>query len=815
MIAAEQYRNLEFDKVLERLAGYAGSELTRQLITGIDVVFHPARIDENLDQTGEALQFMETKPGVERPAFSQLEDITDLLERISAGELPDAQETRQLLRFFSICGELDVLLKHLTLEEFPRLVDCAAAWQSQEQLASQARRTFNEEGEVRDSASPELARVRSKLRQYESEARNALAGVLSGVRERSGEDAVLTIRGNRFVVLVPRALSGVYDGSIVDVSGSGQSVYFEPAAVSAMNAERQHMFLAEDQEVRRILREFTTRIASNYASLKADLAILVKFDYIYSRARFALALKGHRPRFNDNGTLILKDAVHPLLFSSFIPETVIFDRESCLVISGANAGGKTVLLKLMGLYVLLSSLGCFLPGEATLPYISGLAADIGDEQSALANLSTFTAHLQFLKHLWQALVRDATAEHPLLVLIDEIGTGTEPGEGSAFAYGLLESLLTYPVKLAVTTHYDVLKTLAFEREDVKNVCLEFDQEELKPTYRVLDDQPGQSYAFAIAQRWGIDSQVLESASQVLGKEEEKMGAILSELEALRKAAEQKSAEAAKQAAELTRIRARNEELLDELKLAKQQFARHAERVKQQLEQRIDVLLSETKQKLKKKARQSARKRDEFVKAASKSAGVARAQKQEVEHLVADVLEQMAVEARDSLREPAAVSVGDAVIIERSGVHGEVLEVDPDRQEAVLVVMGKRLNVKLDQLRKASQEQAAPPDLLDSYRRGVGRNALGKAEADYVSPSLTTSDTLDLHGQTTEEAQESLDAFLSSCLLAGVPSVRIMHGIGTGRLKAFVQDYLRRHKQVRNVRTAPVAEGGVGITLADL
>jgi len=361
----------------------------------------------------------------------------------------------------------------------------------------------------------------------------------------------------------------------------------------------------------------------------------------------------------------------------------------------------------------------------------------------------------------------------------------------------------------------VLKTLAFEREDIKNVCLEFDQEQLKPTYRVLDDQPGQSYAFAIAQRWGIDPLVLERASLVLGKEEQKMGAILAELEELRRAAELKNAEAAQQAAELVKIRARNEGLLEELKLAKQQFARHAERVKQQLEQRIDSLLTETKQKLKKKARQSARKHDEYVKAASKSAGVARAQKAEVEQLVADVLEQMAVEARDSLREPAEVAVGDSVVVERSGVSGEVLEVDSDRQEVVLAVMGKRLTVKLDQLRKAGGEAEHQPDLLESYRRGVGRSALGKAEAEYVSPTLTTSDTLDLHGQTTEEAQEALDAFLSRCLLAGIPAIRIMHGIGTGRLKAFVQDYLRRHKQVRNVRTAPVADGGVGVTLADL
>jgi len=813
--SAQQYRNLEFDKVLDQLAGYAGCELTRELIRGIEVVFHPARIDENLDQTTDMLRFMEAKPSLERPAFSQLENLSGLLERMAAGELVDAQEARSLLRFLGLCADFSSLLKHISLEEYPRLIDAAAAWQPQEQLTSLARKTFNDEGEIRDSASAELGRIRAKLRQFESQVSSAMSSLFASVRERSGEDPLITIRSNRFVVMLPRALTGMYDGTVVDVSGSGQSVYFEPTGIASLNADRQHLFLAEDQEVRRILREFSSRVAVEYTALSANLAVLVKFDYIYARARHALALKARRPRLNREGILHLRDAVHPLLYGDFVPETLIFEQERCLIISGANAGGKTVLLKLLGLYSLLASLGCYVPGEADLPYLSGLVADIGDEQSALANLSTFTAHLQFLTALWEQLSADETADFPLLVLIDEIGTGTEPGEGAAFAYGLLEVLLDQQVKLAVTTHYDVLKTLAFERDDVKNVCLEFDQQRLKPTYRVLDDQPGQSFAFAIAQRWGIEPRVLESARQILGQEERKMGAILAELEDLRKTAEDKRKEAANQAAELARIRERNEELQAELKLEKQKFARHVERVKQQLEQRIDALLTETKQKLKKKARQSSRKHDEYVKAASKSAGVARAQKAEVEQVVAEVMQELAVGAEDAKAKPEQLSVGDIAVIGESGISGEIIELEPERGEAVIAVRGKRMTVQLSQLHPFAPEHRPPADLLESYRRSTRATAVGKAEADFQTPTATASDTLDLHGYTIEEAQEELELFLSRCLLANVPTVRIMHGIGTGRLKAFVQDYLRRHQQVRNVRTAPVAEGGVGVTIAEL
>jgi DNA mismatch repair protein MutS2 len=455
------------------------------------------------------------------------------------------------------------------------------------------------------------------------------------------------------------------------------------------------------------------------------------------------------------------------------------------------------------------------PGETTLPVLTGVCADIGDDQSAIANLSTFTAHLHFISELWKQLAQLGSNDSPLLVLIDEIGTGTEPGEGSAFAYGLLESLLDYPVKLAVTTHYDVLKTMAFERPDVKNVCLEFDQERLSPTFRILDNQPGQSFAFAIANRWGISTDVLDRASKMLGQEERKMGAILDELENLRREAELKRAEVANQAAELARIRERNEELAAELKLAKQRFAKHVESVKQQLERQIDELLSETKKKLRKKARQSTRKHDEFVKAASKSAGVARAQKAEVEQVVAQMMSALAIDQQISDAPTAQLEVGDHAIVISSGVKGEVLEIVSTRQEAVLAVMGKRMTVKLDKLKKAPEASQQQAGVVASYLSGGKRAGLSKAEAEYRKPTLTTSDTLDLHGQTTEEARESLDEFISGCLLAGVPSIRVMHGIGTGRLKTFVMDYLRRHKQVTNVRLAPVPDGGVGVTLADL
>ncbi len=522
MLAAERYANLEFDRLLEQLAGYAGSPLTRELIRDVEIEFHPARIEENLDQTAEALRFMDDHPAGGLPPFSQLEDLTDLIERIAAGELVDPTQARTLLRFFQVCAGFDALREALPMQRYPRLADIAAPWQSLGNLHALTRRTFSEDGDVRDSASPELSDIRSRLSRFEGEVGRSVREMLRSIKDRTGEDANLAIRGNRFVVLMPRTLVREFQGSVVDMSGSGQSIYFEPAGVATLNTERQHLFLEEDQEVRRILRDYGYQIGAHYAQLRANLAVLAKYDYIFARAKHARAIRGNRPAMNRNGRFMLRGAVHPLLFKDFVPEDMYFAEEKALIISGVNAGGKTVLLKLLGLYALMAALGCYVTGDAEIPYFSALLADIGDDQSTLSNLSTFTAHLRFLTELWDELELKRASGLPVLVLIDEVGTGTEPGEGAAFAYGLIEALLEQPVKLAVTTHYDLLKTLGLERADVKNACLEFDQEQLRPTFHVLDNQPGQSFALAIAGRWGIPERIVERAQAVLGTEERKM-----------------------------------------------------------------------------------------------------------------------------------------------------------------------------------------------------------------------------------------------------------------------------------------------------
>jgi DNA mismatch repair protein MutS2 len=819
MRAAEAYASLDFDRCLEQLAGYAYSELTRQLIRDVELVFHPARVDENLDQTAEALRFIEQHPSVPLPPFSQVRDLAPLWEAMAAGELIDAAGARDTRGYLEACAVFDNLGRFIRLDSFPRLADIAGPWQSQSDLLALHKRIFNDDGEVRDGASPALSEVRQKLRRFEGDVQHGLRDMLSEVREKSGEDALVSIRYNRFVVLLPRQLAGSYKGSIVDVSGSGHSVYFEPAAVSGMNTERQQLFLKEDQEVRRILRDYGIRLAAQLEPLKANLAILVRYDYIFARARYGLALHAQRPRLSREGGFALRGAVHPLI-RGFVPETLLFEREKAVVISGVNAGGKTVLLKMLGLYSLLAALGCYTPGDCALPYISGLHADIGDEQSTLTNLSTFTAHLQFVSQLWQELQTRLPSEPPLLVLIDEIGTGTEPGEGAAFAFGLISVLLEHNVKLALTTHYDVLKTLAFERGDVKNVCLEFDETQLKPTYRILDNMPGQSYALAIAGRWGVDPQVLTRAHAALGQEERRMAAIIGELEQLRREAERAKAELINQQAQLRQASAENELLTGELKLAKQRFAQQAERVKVELERRIEELLLDTKRRLKKGAKRSVKQGEEYVKAASESAELVREQKQQAEGAVEAILETLAIAQAEQVLEPAGpLSVGGSAEMAASGVRGEVLEIDTARGEAALLVSGKRMTVKLSKLRPVAQAEVQKTlSVLEAYKAGVRPKQAApalKLEESFAKGLQDSSDTIDLHGQTTEEAHESLEEFISNCLVANVNTIRVMHGVGTGRLRIFVQDYLRRHRHVKNIRHATVHEGGVGVTIAEL
>jgi DNA mismatch repair protein MutS2 len=836
MRAAEQYRTLEFDRLLEQLAGYAQSEVTRELVRNIEIVFHPARVDENLDQTAELLHFANDNPAVDLPAFGRIEDLRDLLSRVGLGELISAQEARSLLAFFDTAAEFDGFRHRVASSRYPRLADAAASWQSTSDLREQARRVFSEEGEIKDNASPELSRIRNSLRKFEGEAKTLVGPLLKSVRETSGEDGLITVRHHRFVVLMPRSELRNHRGSVVDVSATGQSVYFEPQGLAHANMERQHLFLDEDAELRRILREFGGALSLRMPALLANLGVLVRFDYIQARVRFAQALSANRPAMvmstgdGASGTgFILRRAVHPLLHRSFVPEDLTFDAERALIISGVNAGGKTVLLKLLGLYSLMAALGCFVPGDAQLPYISGVCAYIGDEQSTAHKLSTFTAHLRFVEGLFETLQEQRDGV-PLLILIDEVGTGTEPSEGQAFAYGLITTLLDYSVKLAVTTHFDLLKVIGLERDDVKNVSLQFDQEKLKPTYRVLDDQPGRSFALAIARRWNIPADVVDRAESVIGEEEKRMGSVIGELERLRAEAEEAHAVAKARAAEVEVARAQAEELDLELKRAKQRFAQQSERLKAEMKLRIEELLQETKRKLKNKTRQVVRKQDEYVKAVSKTAGVVRNQQTEAEELVDEMLAELGVQVEQLAPVEDGIAVGDMAAVEGSSIRGEVVEVNPNKGEAVLQVSGKRMNVKLRNLRKVTQAAPKPADPLDKFKpkstvsSGAapalsaigGMNAPPKhLENSYALNMQDSSDTLDLHGYTVEEARELLDEFLSTCLLTNVGTVRIMHGVGTGRLRALVQDYLKREAHATNIRAASTKEGGMGVTLADL
>ena len=823
MRAAEQYRTLEFDRLLEQLAGYAQSEVTRDLVRNVEIVFHPARVDENLDQTAEAIKFANDNPAVDLPSFGRIEDLRDLLSRVGLGELISPQEARSLLAFFDTSAEFDGFRQRLAPSRYPRLADAAASWQSISDLREQARRVFSEEGDIKDNASPELSRIRSSLRRFEGEAKQLVGPLLKSVRDSSGEEGLITVRHHRFVVLIPRSELRNHRGSVVDVSATGQSVYFEPQGLARANMDRQHLFLDEDAELRRILREFGSALSQRMPALLANLGVLVRFDYIQARVRFAQALSANRPAMTGSGGFILRRAVHPLLHRSFVPEDLTFDAERALIISGVNAGGKTVLLKLLGLYSLMAALGCFVPGDAQLPYIGGVCAYIGDEQSTAHNLSTFTAHLRFVESLFRDLSlmsggTSGTSVPPLLVLIDEVGTGTEPSEGQAFAYGLITTLLDYPVKLAVTTHFDLLKVIGLERNDVKNVSLQFDQEQLKPTYRILDDQPGRSFALAIARRWDIPGAVVDRAEGVIGEEEKRMGSVIGELERLRSEAEEAHAEAKARAAEVESAKAQAEELDLELKRAKQRFAQQSERMKAEMKQRIEELLQETKRKLKNKTRQVVRKQDEYVKAVSKTAGVVRTQQSEAEELVDEMLAELGVQVEQLAPVEAGIAIGDMAAVEGSALRGEVAEVHEGKGEAVLVVSGKRINVKLRQLRKVTQAAPKPADPLDRFRpRAVAddKQPPKHLETSYALNMQDSSDTLDLHGYTVEEAREMLDEFMSTCLLTNVGTVRIMDGVGTGRLRAFVQDYLKREAHASNIRAASTKEGGMGVTLADL
>ena len=772
---------LAFDRVIAALAERAATPLGRE---------RALLVRPDLDDAARELAFERTDEVLlgDDPALGGVEDVRPLVARVREGGVLDGRE------ILSIAYTMDAaatVRRAIANGERPRLRELAEAMSSFDGVLRLVREQLDTQGEVRDDATPKLREIRRRLQPLRGRIRERLAQLLAHHAQHV-QDPIVTLRRDRYVIPIKASAQARVPGIVVDTSDSGQTVFIEPAPVVPMNNELALLEFEERDEVRRILLALGQRVAFEPA-LEPTLAALSELDLALATARLAREWRLTRPDVAEGAPVQLPDARHPLVEGCVGNDLMLAGAdgdERLMVVTGPNAGGKTVLLKTLGLAVLMAHAGLYVaagaarradgaPRRVRLPRVASLLTDIGDEQSIEASLSTYAAHLTNLRRIVEA------AAPGTLVLVDELGSGTDPDEGAALSQAILEVLVERRAVGLVTTHLAPLKVFASRTEGVRNAAMRFDVEALEPTFELTVGQPGRSYALAIARRIGLDEPLLERAETLLGPEGARLERLLETLEAQREALQRelddarRSSERARAEADVLRtqietLRAREEELLS------------------QAAEKADALLHDTLQRATQLRRAAREQPEQRGKALEAIQALRRETRQKAAPVGAGSGPSRAA-ARDTLKP------GQVVKVASYDASGPLLEV---RGETLVVQLGLlKVEVARRDVTPVRRDEGARP------RRAGGDAA--------VPASVGFATELNVRGERVEGAIEAIREFVREAQALKVESVRILHGKGTGVLRDAVRQYLREERLVTKFEDAVPYEGGHGVTVAYL
>ncbi|UKS24666.1 endonuclease MutS2 [Paenibacillus sp. HWE-109] len=780
-------KTLDYAKILHKLAHHAATSLGKDAVEKLEPKGDFELVKLRLQATDEAVNIERLKGNA---PFGGIRDIRSSLHRARIGgmlnpsELLDISTTlfgsRRLKRF--------VLAVHADEYAVPMLKDQVDLLTENKPLEDKINSCIDENAVVVDSASPELGRVRSELRTGESRVRERLEQMLRNSSiQKMLQDVLITIRNDRFVIPVKSEYRSSFGGTIHDQSASGATLYIEPDAIVQLNNKIRELKFKEEVEVEKILRALTELVAEQVDVLVEDVDLLAELDFTFAKAGLARELKATMPRLNDRGFIKIKRGRHPLIAAdAVVPLDLELGNDySQIIVTGPNTGGKTVSLKTVGLLSLMAMSGLFVPAEegSQLCVFDAIYADIGDEQSIEQNLSTFSSHMTNII----SILRDMTPKS--LVLLDELGAGTDPAEGSALAISILDYIHQIGCRIIATTHYSELKAYAYQKQGTINASMEFDVQTLSPTYRLLVGVPGRSNAFAIAERLGLSRRIIEHARTQVGEEDKRVESMIASLEENRLIAEAE-------------------------RLSAEQLRREAEEMRQALEAQ-QVKFDEQRDKLLEKAERDAREAvakarreaDEVIadlrRMAQEEAGGVK------DHRLVEAkrrLDQAAPELREkqvraAKKRPERIEAGDEVRVVTLGQKGHVVEiVSPTEATVQLGIM--KMKVALSNLEKVGgQAQKKPVH--------QAATTLKRTRDDNVKMEL------DMRGLNVEEALIEADRFLDESFLSNFGQVYLIHGKGTGVLRTGMQEYLRRHKHVKSYRMGNYNEGGAGVTVVEL
>ena len=782
----KHYKALELDKILKMLSDLTSCEDAQAKALEIEPSWGLFEVEEQMKLTEDAF-ILSGRFGT--PSFGGIKNPMSALRRGEAGgvmsttELLRVSETLRIIRGVkewrnksaSIETSLNLLFEKLSPNKY---------------LEEKITTAILSEEEIADNASPALYDIRRKKRQAASKAREILDKIVrSSSYQKFLQDSIITQRSGRFVVPVKAECRSAIPGLVHDTSSSGATVFVEPMGVVQANNDIRVLESKEEAEIERILFELSSEAGANADTISESYNALVELNLIFAKANLGYKMKASVPKINNKGIINLKSARHPLIDAKNVVATDIslgkdFDT---LVITGPNTGGKTVSIKTVGLFTLMAMCGLMIPCEdgSEISTFEKVLVDIGDEQSIEQSLSTFSAHMTNIVSILKA------ADNRSLVLIDELGAGTDPVEGAALAVAILDELRGKGAKIASTTHYAELKEYALRTDRVENGCCEFDVATLKPTYKLLIGIPGKSNAFAISERLGMEKELVDKARELVSSESRRFEAAVEsledrrqelqrELEEARKTSAKANADKQKAQIELERVRKQAE---SELSRAKHEAQLILSRTKAQ----ADTLIEEI-ESLKKKAEITADDKAKLRQAMRK---------------MEDEADPIAKTKNDGYVLPRPLKKGDTVLIYDIDKKATLLETPKEGDTQVMVQAGViKTRVKISNLR-----------LMKDEKIKIG----GKAITKDIRPTLDTRgiSEIDVRGQTAVEAIMAVDSAIDTAILRRTEKLTIIHGKGTGVLRKEIQNFLRHHKAVKSFRLGTFGEGEAGVTIAEL
>ena len=773
---------LEFDKIRAQLAEYATSEKGKQMIKELPIEVEEKAIQNKIEETADGVELLRLKQGIPIP---RLKDISFALKRLELEAGLNGRELSDILRVLTTTHEVErffekVEEEEIALKRIPRLVE---KLESIPEVTKELEASIREDGYVLDSASPTLHGIRVGIQKTEQEIRRQMDQYLTGKNAQYLSDTIITIRNDRYVLPVKAEYKSVFGGTVHDQSATGQTLFMEPQAVVNLNNKLREYQVQEKREVERILWELSQKLMPYTNSLHQNHYVLARLDVVNAKAQYANEIKATEPIIDRQNHVALWKAWHPLLDreKAVANDIILGEEYQAIVITGPNTGGKTILLKTVGVIQLMAQMGLYIPaGEnSRVGIFTEIFADIGDEQSIEQNLSTFSSHMSNIVSILKQ-INDKS-----LLLIDEIGSGTDPQEGSSLAIAILDYIASKQSYVIASTHYPELKAYGYDRPKTINASMEFDGDTLQPTYQLLLGVPGRSNAFDISKRLGLPSIIIDQAHGLLSEEDQDLNAMISDLEQKRRRA-QRDADKMRHQLELST------QLLEDLQKETELFKANKARLLEEAKERANSLIEQSKddadkilseiRELQLRSKQSTVKEHEMI---------------EKKTALTDLKHEQALKKNKVLRKEKAkkaLQVGQSVEVLSFGQRGTLVEKVSDEEWVVQMGIIK-MKIAIEDLAPIAEAQEAKQQVI-----------VKSARSSHVSSEL------DLRGKRYEEAMKDLELYLDAAILANYPRVTIIHGRGTGAIQQGVHKVLRSHRSVASFEFAPMNTGGNGATI---